>query len=362
MESSNDKLRRRLALEAAKLIVQGIETDFHRARVRAARRIGMRWVREEAFPSNHEVRREIHAYHEQVDSRSLAGQATTRLESAWETLEALRPFGAYVVRKDLDWKRRADEPIAVRVPSDDPQAVWDALRRSRFVFETAVTTVNGRNVYHAALPLPVTVDVLVESESNDLQENDQAGHRVDATEARQILDGLAAVRPSGRPSEPERRTDRFDRYRSLLLPLEEFRPPRREHPEGDLLYHSLQTFERLRATAPYDEELLVAGLLHDVGVGLDDEDPQGAALEELRPIVTPRTLRLIEKLSAIHGYFEGTLGARARRRLEADEDFDDLKSLREADLDGRQPGAAAPELDEALDFLRELAQEDETWA
>ena len=26
--------------------------------------------------------------------------------------------------------------------------------------------------------------------------------------------------------------------RSLLLPLEDIRPPRREHPEGDLLYHA----------------------------------------------------------------------------------------------------------------------------
>jgi hypothetical protein len=362
MESSNEKLRRRLASEAAKLIVQGIESDFHRARVRAARRIGMRWVREEAFPSNHEVRREIHAHHEQVDSRSLAGQATTRLESAWETLEALRPFGAYVFRQDLDWKRRADEPIAVRVPSDDPQSVWDALRRNRFVFETAVTTANGRNVYHAALPLQVTVDVLVASEPNASSENDGAGHRIDAVEARRILDGLAVARPSGRPSEPAQRADRFDRYRSLLLPLEEIRPPRREHPEGDLLYHALQTFELLRSAAPYDEELLVAGLLHDVGAALDDDDPQPAALEELRPVVTPRTLRLLEKLPAIHEYFDGSLGARARRRLETDEDFDDLKLLREADLDGRQPGAAAPELDEALAFLRALAQEDETWA
>jgi hypothetical protein len=53
---------------------------------------------------------------------------------------------------------------------------------------------------------------------------------------------------------------------------------------------------------------------------------------------------------------DGSLGARARRRLEQSEHFDDLKLLAECDRAGRQPGVEAPELEEALDYLRELGQ------
>jgi hypothetical protein len=55
-----------------------------------------------------------------------------------------------------------------------------------------------------------------------------------------------------------------------------------------------------------------------------------------------------------HQLADGTLGARARRRLEQSEHFDDLVLLGECDRAGRQPGVEAPELHEALDYLREL--------
>jgi hypothetical protein len=42
--------------------------------------------------------------------------------------------------------------------------------------------------------------------------------------------------------------------------------------------------------------------------------------------------------------------------LEKSEHFEELKLLVECDRAGRQPGALAPELDEALDYLRELGQ------
>jgi hypothetical protein len=42
--------------------------------------------------------------------------------------------------------------------------------------------------------------------------------------------------------------------------------------------------------------------------------------------------------------------------LEKSEHFDDLVLLGECDRAGRQPGVEAPELDEAIDYLRELGQ------
>ena len=64
----------------------------------------------------------------------------------------------------------------------------------------------------------------------------------------------------------------------LLLPLENVQGSPVYHPEGDVLYHSLQVFEQARDRRPYDEEFLLAALLHDVGKGLDRRDHVEAAL------------------------------------------------------------------------------------
>ena len=51
----------------------------------------------------------------------------------------------------------------------------------------------------------------------------------------------------------------------------------------------------------------------------------------------------------------GTLGTKARARIQQSEHYDDLMLLSELDRRGRVRGAAVCELDEALEFLRDLA-------
>ena len=132
--------------------------------------------------------------------------------------------------------------------------------------------------------------------------------------------------------------------------------PLKYHPEGDVLYHSLQVFDHARDQLAYDEEFLAAALLHDVGKAIDPADHVAAGLEALDGFITERTAWLIEHHMLAHQLADGTLGARARRRLEQSEHFEDLVLLGECDRAGRQAGVEAPELDEALDYLRELGQ------
>jgi len=156
--------------------------------------------------------------------------------------------------------------------------------------------------------------------------------------------------------EAENRVDRFQIYEMLLLPLERVKESRKYHPEGDALYHSLQVFELARQELPHDEEFLLAALLHDVGKAIDPHEHVAAALEALDGFITPRTAWLIEHHMEAHALLDGTLGVRSWRRLEASEDFEELKLLARCDRDGRVRGADAPEVDEALEYLRELAQ------
>jgi len=146
-------------------------------------------------------------------------------------------------------------------------------------------------------------------------------------------------------------------FRMLLEPLEGVKQSPKYHPEGDALYHSLQVFELAREERTYDEEFLLAALLHDVGKAIDPSDHVAAALQSLEGSITERTEWLIAHHMEAQALRTGSLGVKARARIQASEYYDDLMLLNELDRRGRVRGAAVCELDEAIAFLRELSEQ-----
>lgn len=232
---SQDKLRRQITFEAARLLYERQESGFEQARQRAARTICRNWVRPADYPSHREIRQQVLQFYAAENSAANA------------------------------------ELIGEDVPSDCDD-------------------------------------------------------------------------------------ERFLVFRGLLLPLQTVLRSRARHPEGDALYHSLQVFELVAEESPYDEELQLAALLHEVGLAIDALDPVPVALAALDGWITPRTAWFIESLSAAKQMRSGTIGLRQRRRLEESPDFDDLCFLAECDRRGRVSGAVVRELDEALDAIRDLSE------
>jgi hypothetical protein len=161
--------------------------------------------------------------------------------------------------------------------------------------------------------------------------------------------------PGSSAGEANPTVDRFHAYQMLLLPLEQVQEDLGQCPEGDVLYHSLQVFELARNELPCDEEFLLAALLHDVGKAIDPRDHVAAGLEALAGLITPRTAWLVEHHVDGLALAAGTLGVRSRRRLQASADFHELVLLARCDREGHSWGVPAPRLDEALDYLRQLA-------
>jgi hypothetical protein len=172
-------------------------------------------------------------------------------------------------------------------------------------------------------------------------------HQIALEAARRMFDAIA-------PDD----ADRFAIYKMRLEPLESIKQNPKYHPEGDALYHSLQVFELAREARPYDEEFLLAALLHDVGKAIDLQDHVKAAVDALRGAVTERTAWLIEHHMDLIGHRDRPLPARTRRALETSDFLDDLELLRDLDDAGRIPGASVGTIDQALDYLRGLEQED----
>jgi predicted HD phosphohydrolase len=160
--------------------------------------------------------------------------------------------------------------------------------------------------------------------------------------------------PSGDAAAGEHE-DRFAFFRALLAPLENVRQNPKTHLEGDALYHSLQTFDHARDVLPYDEEFLTVALLHDVGKAIEPLEHGRAAVAALAGHLDERMEWLIENHEAANALAEGRLGSRAKKQLQQSPWYDDLVLLGQCDRAARQPGVVAPTLDEALDYLRELA-------
>jgi hypothetical protein len=158
---------------------------------------------------------------------------------------------------------------------------------------------------------------------------------------------------------PSEGADRFRVYRHLLVPLGKIDQDHKFHPEGDVLYHSLQVFTLASDELPYDEEFRLAALLHDVGKGIDPYDYIRAGLRALGDSISERTAWLIDNHSLARGFLDGRIGVRARRRLQQSDDYEELILLAKCDLAGRVPGAKVPDVDEALAQLKELAADND---
>jgi hypothetical protein len=148
--------------------------------------------------------------------------------------------------------------------------------------------------------------------------------------------------------------DAFAVFRMLLEPLARIQLNPRTHPEGDALYHSLQVFELGRQALPYDEEFLLACLLHEIGRAINPRHPVLSAIDALGTLITDRTRFLIEQRPVAAIYLQT---GDCPKSLRKSPDFDDALLLARCDRDGRVAGATVCTLDEAIEYLDGLETE-----
>jgi predicted nucleotidyltransferase len=366
---SDVRLRQAIALEAARLMYERVESEYFTAKRKAAKRLCRRGVKPEDLPSNAEVREQIQLFariHE--GDRRTRHLRAMRLE-ALRLMRLLRAFRPRLIGSVMTGHVRKGSDIDLHVFCDSPALVTDLLEREglQYDLERKQVVKHGEaRVFthvHVFDRFNFELTVYPEDKAHYVFKSSITGKPIERASVRELEEFLAREYPDLDLDEElraaEAAVDPYPVFRRLLLPLEDVRGPRAYHPEGDVLYHALQVFELARERRPYDEEFLLAALLHDVGKGLDPSDHVGAALQALDGLITERTRFLIEHHMHAHDYRAGKLGARLRRALEASPDFEDLLLLEECDAGGRVPGAVVGTVDEALDYLRELERSNE---
>jgi hypothetical protein len=364
---SDVKLRQAIALEAARLMYERIESEYFTAKRKAAKRLCRRGVKPEDLPSNAEIREQI-----QLFARIHEGDKRTqhlrdmRLE-ALRLMRLLRPFRPRLIGSVMTGHVRKGSDIDLHLFSDSPALITDLLEQAgcQYDLERKQVVKHGEaRVFthiHVFDRFNFELTVYPEDKAHYVFKSSITGKPIERASIGELEDLLAREYPGLNLDEEldaaESAVDPYPVFRMLLLPLENVLGSPVYHPEGDVLYHSLQVFELARDRRPYDEEFLLAALLHDVGKGLDRGNHVAAGLQALDGLITDRTRFFIEHHMHAHDYRGGKLGARLRRELEASPDFEELMLLHECDSGGRVPGAAVCTLDEALDYLRELERD-----
>jgi len=358
------KLRRHIAWDAARLMYERSETEYYRAKMKAARRVAIGWVKPVDLPSNAEIRDQIELLarvHERdqrdVDLRQM------RLD-ALQMMRTLRRYRPRLVGSVLTGHVRQGSDIDLHVFAERMEGVTGLLDAEGMIYDLqrkqvlkegqyrVYTHIHVRDRYLFELTL-YTGDRLHQVPTSSI--TGKGMERASIAELEQLLEAAyPGIDIEAELAADDAKIDRFRVYQSLLLPLEDVHENRRYHPESDALYHSLQVFALAREAAPYDEDFLLAALLHDVGKAIDRAHHVPAGLEALDGFISERTAWLIRHHMLVHAIIDGTLGTRAHRRLRQSEDYQCLLLLGACDRKGRVAGADVPDLDETLDYLRDL--------
>ena len=363
---SHGKLRQQIAWEAARLMYERTESEYYRAKLKAAKRMGGGWVKPKDLPSNREIRDEIQVFARLYEGDRRSQNLREMRIEALRMMRLLRAFRPRLIGSTLTGHVRRGSDIDLHVFSDSIEAVAAVLDQEGASYEIERKQVRKQGEdrvfthVHVADRFPFELTIYAEKLAHYVFKSSVTGKPIERASIAELEEFLAREYPNLSLDEAlveaEHRVDRFQVYQMLLLPLEQVKQSPKYHPEGDALYHSLQVFDLASHELPYDEEFLLAALLHDVGKAIDPHDHVAAALEALEDAITERTGWLIEHHMEAQAALDGTLGQRARKRLAESEDFEELMLLAQCDRQGRVAGVAAPELEEALDYIRELAR------
>jgi hypothetical protein len=113
--------RQRLAIEAARLMVEGGIRDFHQAKLKAAARLGE--SDEGSLPRNSEIEEALREYQRLFQGDSQPQQLRQRREAATRAMSFLARFEPRLVGAVLDGTADAHAPVSLHLFEDEAEAV-----------------------------------------------------------------------------------------------------------------------------------------------------------------------------------------------------------------------------------------------
>lgn len=194
------QMRRRIALEAARLISEHGIRDYRQAKLKAAQRLGI--GDEQGLPRNREIEDALREHQRLFLSESQPQALRERREAAVEAMRFLGRFEPRLVGAVLEGTADTHSPVSLHVFDDAPENVTGFLHDHGIAFETRARTLRINRMRNAEFPVllftadDVPMDVTVFPRDALRQAPlDSVSERPQQRASLAALDALLAVKP-----------------------------------------------------------------------------------------------------------------------------------------------------------------------
>ena len=356
---SNERRRKRIAAIAAQLMYEQHEKEYFQAKRKAAKRI---YAKTTDLPSNREIRESIleiariyegEAHKERLQSMRLAAlKIMTYLEGYHPRIIGSVLTGHIHKASDIDLHVFTNDPLKIADDLDDLGIICNIEKKKieKYKEERVFT-----HIHFSYKGFSFELSVY---DFDKLNFNFTSSITLKPIEKANIKDLKSLILKQSPnihiESEINEKDIILEEFRDLLEPLFYVQQNSKYHPEGDVLYHSLQVFELAREKKPHDVDFLIAALLHDVGKGIDPKNHVQSGLQSLDGLISEKVEFLVEHHMNMLKWNEGRLSKDIKKEIKNSPYFGDLKLLRWADDNGRKDGIDVCSLNEALEYIGRL--------
>src|SRR5205809_5117304 len=242
---ANVKLRQEIALEAARLMYERIESEYFTAKRKAAKRLCRGNVKPTDLPSNSEIRDQIQLFARLHEGDQRGRNLKDMRLAALHMMRLLRSFKPRLIGSVMTGHVRKGSDIDIHLFTDSPALVTGLLESEGYQFDLERKQVlkhNEARVFthvHVYDRFNFELTIYAEDKAHYVFKSSITGKAIDRASVRELEELLAEKYPGFDAEEELRADDTADPYpvfRMLLLPLECVKQPRQWHPEGDALY------------------------------------------------------------------------------------------------------------------------------
>src|SRR5450755_1888466 len=245
---SHGKLRQAIALEAARLMYERVETEYFTAKRKAAKRLCRQWVKPEELPSNAEIRDQIQVFariHE--GDRRTDNMRAMRVE-ALRLMRSLRAFRPRLIGSVMTGHIRKGSDIDIHVFCDSPALLCDLLEQAgcQYDLERKQVVKHGESRIFTHIHIfdrfNFELTVYAEDKAHYVFKSSITGKAIERASVRELEELLTQEYPDLRLDEEladQGVDDPYPLFRIFLLALESVKQSAEYHPEGDALFHTL---------------------------------------------------------------------------------------------------------------------------